>query len=96
MVAFWVKVKVRYGRVTVWKGNGVGACVYFSMSLLQLHVTIPDLLLSYIHRCSSSRNVYVVHKAWICAIHGLRCAKHESMLYTTIHGLPAQSMDCSV
>ena len=41
-------------------------------------------------------DIYVGCKAWICAIHGLCCAKHGSMLCMMIHGLPAQFMDCSV
>ena len=38
-------------------------------------------------------HVYVRHKAWIWTIHGLRCTKHGSALCTTIHRLPAQSLD---
>ena len=33
-------------------------------------------------------------KHWIRTIHGLRCTKHGSVLCKTIHGLPAQSIDC--
>ena len=35
-------------------------------------------------------------KAWIYAIHGLRCAKLGFTLCTMIHGLSARSMDCAV
>ena len=30
--------------------------------------------------------IYVGRKAWICPIHGLRCANHGSILCATIHG----------
>ena len=37
--------------------------------------------------------VCVGRKVWICAIHGLRCTNHGSVLRATIHGFRAQSMD---
>ena len=38
--------------------------------------------------------VYVMRKVWICAIHGLSCAKYRSILCATKYGFVAHSMDC--
>ena len=61
-----------------------------------LAICLADLLVSIYSIADLQANVYVMRKAWICAIHGLHCAKHGSTLCATIHGLPAQSMDCAV
>ena len=35
-----------------------------------------------------------MRKVWICAIHGLSCAKYRSILCATKYGFVAHSMDC--
>ena len=39
--------------------------------------------------------IYVMHKVWICVIHGLSCAKYRSILCATKYEYVVHSMDWS-
>ena len=41
-------------------------------------------------------HVHVMRKVWICAIHGLFCAKYRLILCATKYGFVVHSMDCPV
>ena len=99
------KERDREGERERERDESSGVCRYRLISSrmsLRVVTFISDLHCSSVLKTSKSLvraedfDVYVGRKAWICAIHRLCYAKHGSTLCTTIHGLPAQSMDWTV